>query len=469
MERMLRPQGLFQHPQPKQYDWNNQWTPGSAPAAGSPAPAAGSAPAGPVPPGGGATWPGQAPTPPPGVPTTPTTGQYPAAGGNPFQPADGGAYPVNGQYLPDGPYQTGALAQAGGPVPPGAAAMPGQGQYQPGFDGPGQHGPAGQFGVGAGQPGQGQFPPDPYGSWPNGPGQYGQAQNAQAPYPAGQYAGQFGQGQVAPGQYGADQYGADQYGQGQYPDGQYGPGADPGGHFGLPGPYGPGGQFGPGGSPAAGRKRPLTFGKITLPRSPLVPAIVVVALVAVVATAVALSASGPTSASGNSTAPGSATTPKATSSAAGQSLTERQAARQLSGLLAQSGTDHADVTDAVLNVEACGKNLGADARVFSRSAANRNTLLAKLAALPGRSSLPGAMITDLTGAWQASAAVDTDLAKWASHAATAGCHGGDMKYSSYIASVNDDTPATNDKLAFVSLWNPLAKKDSLPTYKAAQL
>ena len=95
--------------------------------------------------------------------------------------------------------------------------------------------------------------------------------------------------------------------------------------------------------------------------------------------------------------------------------------------------------------------------------------IAKLAALPGRSSLPSAMITDLTGAWQASAAVDTDLSKWASHAATAGCHGGDLKYPSYVASLSDDGTATGDKTAFVSLWNPLARKDGLPTYQAAQL
>ena len=198
-------------------------------------------------------------------------------------------------------------------------------------------------------------------------------------------------------------------------------------------------------------------------------AIAATALVAIVAIAVVLSLGGGTKPSGNSAATGGGATPTASSSASGQSLTERQAAAQLAGLLAQSGTDHAAVTDAVLNVEACGKNLGADAKTFSKSAANRNALLTKLAAIPGRSSLPAAMLTDLTGAWKASAAVDTDLAKWATHAATAGCHKGDLKYSSYQASINDDTPATNDKLAFVRLWNPLAKKDGLPTYQAAQL
>jgi hypothetical protein len=240
----------------------------------------------------------------------------------------------------------------------------------------------------------------------------------------------------------------------------------------MPGPYGPGGQFNPDGSPADGQKRPLTFGKITLPRNPLILAIAGAAVLAIVATVAVLSLSGnPSSSSGTSptAAAGAGAKPTATSSASGQSLTERQAASQLAALLKQSGSDHAAVTDAVLNVEACGKNLGADAQTFSTSATNRETLLARLADLPGRSSLPAGMISDLSGAWEASASVDTDLAKWANHAATAGCHGGDLNYSSYKASIRDDTPATNGKQAFVSRWNPLAKQDGLPTYQAAQL
>ena len=238
----------------------------------------------------------------------------------------------------------------------------------------------------------------------------------------------------------------------------------------MPGQYGPGGQFGPDGSPVADQKRPLTFGKITLPRSPLILGIAGAALVAIIAVAVISLSGNPSTPSGTPTAAGGGATPTATSSAAsGQSLTERQAAAQLAGLLKQSGSDHAAVTDAVLNVEGCGKNLGADAQTFSNSAQNRETLLAKLADLPGRTSLPAAMITDLSSAWSASASVDNDLAKWANHAATAGCHGGDLNYSSYKASISDDTPATNNKQAFVALWNPLAKPDGLPTFTASQL
>jgi hypothetical protein len=328
--------------------------------------------------------------------------------------------PVGGSYQPGGGYPAGGPVTPAGQYPPGQY---GQGQYQPGMDGPGQYAP-------------GQYGPQ---------GQYGQG---------AQFGGdQFNQGQYPPGQYGPGQYPPE-----QYQTGQFGPGVGSG--------FGPGAQFGPDGSPIPDQKPALTFGKITLPRGPLVPAIVIAALVAIVATAVVLSSSGGT----KPTAGGATPTPTSSVSAAGaNSQMELQAATQLSGLLAQSGTDHSRITTAVVNVEACGSNLGQDAQIFTKSAANRKTLLAKLAQLPGRSALPAAMVTDLTGAWQASAAVDTDLAKWASHAATAGCHGGDTHYKSYLATHNDNVKATNDKDAFVIPWNRLAKKDGLPTYVASQL
>ena len=177
-------------------------------------------------------------------------------------------------------------------------------------------------------------------------------------------------------------------------------------------PYGPDGQFGPAGSPADDQKPPLTLGKITLPRGPLIPAIGAAVLVAIVVIAIVLSTMGgsPSSTSGKAAGGGSVSA-SASASPSGQSPTEQLAVKQLSGLLAQSGSDHAAVTDAVLNVEGCGKNLGANAQTFAKSAANRTALLAKLAALPGRSSLPAAMVTDLTGAWQASATVDKDLSQ----------------------------------------------------------
>ena len=352
MDRMLRPQGLFQNP------WQQPWA--TPPVNGMPA-------------GGGPT------PPPPGAGSYQGGGQYPA--GNPPQP-----------------YQTEAMAQPG-QYPPGQY---GQGQYQPGMDGPGQY----------------------------GPGQYGQGQ-----YPADQYAtGQFG------------------------PGGQYGP----------PGLYGPGGQLGPDGTPIAEQKRPLTFGNITLPRSPLVPAIAIAAVVVIAITAVVLSSSGGGGSSPGTSAGGGAT-PTAKSSANGAGgAAQLQAATALSGLLAQSGTDRTNVIDAYTNVQKCGKDLTKDAQIFRTDAENRRSLLAKLKVLPNRSALSSAMLSDLTGGWQASATVDDDLAKWAD-AAAHHCKGGDMNNPSLKASLAFDGPATDGKVAFTKLWNPLARKDGLSTYQNTQI
>ena len=78
------------------------------------------------------------------------------------------------------------------------------------------------------------------------------------------------------------------------------------------------------------------------------------------------------------------------------------------------------------------------------------------------------MISDLTTAWQASATVDADLAKWAADAA-AHCRKGNLKDPNYTATFPFDSKATNGKIAFVKLWNPLAKKDGLPSYQSAEL
>ncbi|MGD0702947.1 MAG: hypothetical protein ABSA02_24070 [Trebonia sp.] len=374
--------------------------------------------------------------------TPPVNGGMPAGGPTPPPPA-GGPYQGGGQY-PAGnqqqPFQTEAPAQPGTGYPGGGPATP-PGQYPPG-----------------------QYPPGPYPPGPYQPGIGGQGQYAPGQQGPGQYApGQFTQGLAPVGQYGpGGQYGTEQFSQGA----QYAPGQYSGDQY-ATGQYGPGGQYGPDGTPIADQKRPLTFGKITLPRSPLVPAVVIAALVVIVVTAVWLSASG-----GSGSSPGTAaggTTPTAASSATASTNGEQlQAATSLSGLLAQSGTDRNGVIDAVTNVQRCGSDLGQDAQIFRKDAANRRTLLAKLQVMPGRSALSGAMLSDLTGGWEASAKVDDDLAKWAT-AAAAHCKGGDKNNPSLQASYAFDGPATNDKVAFTKLWNPLAREDGLPTYQNTQI
>jgi len=148
---------------------------------------------------------------------------------------------------------------------------------------------------------------------------------------------------------------------------------------------------------------------------------------------------------------------------------ERAAAASLATLLAQTAADRSSIVGAVGAVEDCTAALGQAPHVFQNSAASRQRLLQRLAALPGRSALPAAMLQALTGAWQASATVDTDLAKWAQDEAARGCKPHDHADASYQASNAPDVQATNDKAAFVGMWDTIAAKYGLTRYQTSQL
>jgi len=193
------------------------------------------------------------------------------------------------------------------------------------------------------------------------------------------------------------------------------------------------------------------------PRSRMVPVIVAAVLVAIVAGVVLVRGhSGSTAANGT-------TTPSAS-----PQDTRRQAAVGLSGLLAQSVTDRAAVIHAVADVRGCGPSLRQDARTFARAASSRQRLLSRLGSLPGRSLLPAAMLQDLTGAWQASARVDADLARWADDNIARGCHHGSRSDASLRASYVPESQADAGKRAFAGLWNPVARQYGLTTYRPGQ-
>ena len=149
--------------------------------------------------------------------------------------------------------------------------------------------------------------------------------------------------------------------------------------------------------------------------------------------------------------------------------TQRSAAAGLATLLAQTAADRSSIVNAVGAVEHCTAALGQAPQIFQNSAASRQRLLQQLAGLPGRSALPAPMLQELTGAWQASAAVDTDLGRWAQDEAAQGCKPGDHADANYQASSAPDLQATNDKTAFVSMWNAIAAKYGLTRYQTSQL
>ena len=148
---------------------------------------------------------------------------------------------------------------------------------------------------------------------------------------------------------------------------------------------------------------------------------------------------------------------------------ERAAATAVASLLGQSVTDRDTIVNAVGAVNQCTSGLSQAPKAFTDGATGRQKLLQQLAHLPGRSTLPAGMLRELTGAWQASATVDTDLGKWAQDEVSHGCHQNDHNDANFVASNTPDVQASNDKAAFVALWNPIAAKYGLTRYSTSQL
>ena len=155
------------------------------------------------------------------------------------------------------------------------------------------------------------------------------------------------------------------------------------------------------------------------------------------------------------------------SKSASAPATERSAATALAGLLAQSVTDRDTIVSAVGAVNHCTSAVSQAPAHFQEGATSRQKLLKQLASMSGRSELPAGMLSQLTTAWQASAAVDTDLSKWAQDEVSSGCH--QHNDANLAAADGPDAQASNAKKAFVAMWNPIAAKYGLTKYSTSQL
>jgi hypothetical protein len=183
---------------------------------------------------------------------------------------------------------------------------------------------------------------------------------------------------------------------------------------------------------------------------------------------------GPASASVTPTAPATTPAPPATPVTTATpppsgKPAEQQAATALATLLRQSVSDRSAINQAYNDVSGCGSLLGQDQQTFQQAASSRQDLISQLASLPDARALPAAMLSDLTGAWQASGEVDQDYAQWASDENSQGCSSQDYTDSSYEAAVSPNNQATTDKTAFVALWNPIAGKYGLPAYSQGEI
>ena len=168
-------------------------------------------------------------------------------------------------------------------------------------------------------------------------------------------------------------------------------------------------------------------------------------------------------------AAGAATASPGTASPSASAATARQAAARVAVLLSHSVSDRAAISSAATDISRCGPRLDTDAQVFGAAASSRKSLLASLAALPGRGTLPAAVVSDLTAAWQASVAADQAYARWAGDEVAKGCVARDTSDPGYQAALAPDATATKDKTAFTSAWNPVAARYGLTSYQPGQL
>jgi hypothetical protein len=158
----------------------------------------------------------------------------------------------------------------------------------------------------------------------------------------------------------------------------------------------------------------------------------------------------------------------ATGSASATAVTEQQAATSVAAMLGQSVSDRSAINNAYNDVLTCGPSLATDGSVFDNAASSRQQLLASLGTMPGRATLPPALLSDLTQAWQASIAADQAFATWAGDEAQS-CTPNDTGSAAYQATVTPDTNATKYKTAFVAQWNPIAVQYNLTQYQQNQL
>jgi uncharacterized membrane protein len=162
-----------------------------------------------------------------------------------------------------------------------------------------------------------------------------------------------------------------------------------------------------------------------------------------------------------------ATRRRATTTTTPQS--EQVAAGALAALLTQSVADRSDINAASNDVTSCGPSLAQDGQVFENAAGSRQQLITQLSTLPGASTLPSTMIQDLTDAWQASAQVDDDYARWANDESSSGCTPNDTADPNYQAATTPNQQATQNKMAFAALWDSIATQYNLTSYQWNQL
>jgi hypothetical protein len=149
----------------------------------------------------------------------------------------------------------------------------------------------------------------------------------------------------------------------------------------------------------------------------------------------------------------------------------RQEATALNVLLDRSIADRATVVAAVQEIGTCS-NLSSAQQDLRGAAEHRQTLLDQLGQM-NLSELPAGeqLRAKLQGAWQSSAQSDRNYASWAGEAQNTSCSPGESAphTPSYVAAQSTDQSASQEKSAFVALWNSVASSYGLPQRREGEL
>ncbi|WAL71602.1 hypothetical protein OU787_08840 [Kitasatospora sp. YST-16] len=163
-----------------------------------------------------------------------------------------------------------------------------------------------------------------------------------------------------------------------------------------------------------------------------------------------------------SAAPSRSASPSASASGSPSAGPQAQAqAQALDALLSEGENAKAPIGNAVAKVRSCPAKAEVDsaAKVFDTGAAQRDSLLAELAALK-TDSLPGgdAAVAALKTAWQTSADIDRAYAAWARTVSDKGCTNNQVPSTADLGRANDLNPkATQAKQDFAAKWKPIAQ------------
>lgn len=141
----------------------------------------------------------------------------------------------------------------------------------------------------------------------------------------------------------------------------------------------------------------------------------------------------------------------------------------ITSLLTAAQTDRTRVVQAVSDASNCG-NLSDDQENLQAAQADRSQLAGEaqnlaVGALPGAGSLPQELATALTDSAQA----DGYFLDWISDLQTSCDPSSVTSDSNYTSAESQSQTATQDKVTFLSTWNPIAQQYGQPTFSESDI